>query len=94
MHRVNIIKNLEENLHRCLPGRPVCQFGVPINDPYDLEFGTLEYLMAKQDENWVRYLYVPDDTMRARIRFLKECRNSLAHTNCCTVDQVITTSTC
>lgn len=88
MHRVNIIKNLETDIQRCLQEHPVYQFGVPITDPYDLEFGTLDYLMTKQDENWMRYLYVPDEAMRVRIRFLKECRNSLAHTNCCTVDQV------
>lgn len=88
MHRVNIIKHLETDIQRCLQEHPVYQFGVPITDPYDLEFGTLDYLMTKQDENWMRYLYVPDEAMRVRIRFLKECRNSLAHTNCCAVDQV------
>lgn len=88
MLRVNIIRNLEESLHRCMQEHPIQQFGIPVVDPYDLEFGTLDYLMAKQDENGARYLYVPDEAMRARIRFLKECRNNLAHTNCCTVEQI------
>ena len=88
MIRVKIIKELEENLLRCLHDHPVYQFGEQITDPYDLEFGTLDYLMSKQDENWLRYLYVPDEEMRYRIRFLKECRNCLAHTDCCMVEQV------
>lgn len=86
--RVKIIKELKDSLHECLTAHPIYQFGEQITDPYDLEFGTLVWLMAKQDEHRMRYLYVPDETVRSRICFLKECRNCLAHTDCCTVEQV------
>lgn len=88
MLRIKLIKELEDEIRRCLSERYVLQFGEQITDPYDLEFGTLTWLMAKKDDNWMRYLYVPDENTRYRIRFLKECRNCLAHTDCCTVEQV------
>lgn len=88
MHRVQTIKLLEDSLRQCVQDRSVYQFNEIITDPYDLEFGTLEFLMAKLDENSFRYLYVPDEAMRSRIHFLRECRNCLAHTDCCTVDQI------
>lgn len=88
MLRVKLVKELEDDLRKCLSERYVLQFGEQITDPYDLEFGTLTWLMAKQDDNWMRYLYVPDEDTRHRIHFLKECRNCLAHTDCCSVEQV------
>ena len=84
------IKELEDDLCKCLSERYISQFGEQITDPYDLELGTLTWMMAKQDDNWMRYLYVPDENTRERIRFLKDCRNCLAHMDCCTVEQIQT----
>lgn len=88
MLRIHLIQEHESILRSCLSERYVLQFGEQIIDPYDLEFGTLTWMMAKQDSNHMRYLYIPDETTRHRIHFLKECRNCLAHTDCCTVEQV------
>lgn len=88
MLRTRIIDELREPLVACLREHPISQFGTPITDPYDLEFGTLVWLMSKTDEYAMRYLYVPDEALRQRIRFLRDCRNCLAHTSCCSVEQV------
>lgn len=88
MLRTRIIDELREPLTECLREHPISQFGAPVTDPYDLEFGTLVWLMGKTDEYAMRYLYVPDEALRQRIRFLRDCRNCLAHTSCCSVEQV------
>lgn len=88
MLRTQIIDELREPLAACLREHPISQFGTPVTDPYDLEFGTLVWLMSKTDEYAMRYLYVPDEALRQRIRFLRDCRNYLAHTSCCSVKQV------
>lgn len=88
MLRVNLIQKYEDDLRQCLRERNVQQFGETVTDPYELEFGILTWLMAKTDDGGFRYLYLPDEDTRWRIHILKDCRNSLAHANCCTVDQV------
>ena len=87
-HRMKIIQELEESIKVCLETHDVLQFGQRISEPFDAEFGALEFMMAKHDEYGMRWLSVPDETVRNRIHLLRACRNNLAHSDCCTVEQV------
>lgn len=61
-----------------------------IRDPAEVELGTLSYMMRCKVAADKRMLYVPDEADRQRICFLHNCRNKLAHMNCCTPSEVST----
>ena len=54
-----------------------------ITDPYDLDIGGLNSLVNKQKK-----VYIPDGVLRERIDFLRRCRNSIAHHDCCAPDDI------
>lgn len=89
MQRIKIIKRLYNKLQAILNTEVIEQFGQKVTTPYELEFGTLVFLMAKHDNSGNRCLYIPDETLRNAIINLRECRNLLAHRHqCCSPEQV------
>lgn len=59
----------------------ITQFGEQIDDPFDVELGTLVRMMyLRKNKNKEQYLlYIPDENDRSRIHFLHQRRNELAH---------------
>lgn len=80
--RLSIIEDLEEDIWDLVNSSGIEQFGEQVVNPNDVELGTLSYLMA------TRKLYVPNAAMRDRIRLLRDCRNTIAHRDCCSTEQV------
>ena len=79
MRRTQIVSLLHHEIDRCLSTGKIKQFGEVIDNPADVEFGTMVYMMALSDTNGYRSLYVADESLRKEIHFLRECRNTLAH---------------
>lgn len=88
MRRTEVIRVLEPELKNCLSNHRVEQFDQVISNPMEIEFGTLIYLMARYDDAGYRWIHVPDEQLRSDIHFLRDCRNTLAHGNVCSVDAV------
>ncbi|MBR3763187.1 MAG: hypothetical protein IKK57_01375 [Clostridia bacterium] len=89
LERVNIIRRYEEDLQLALMRNEITQYGARVTDPMEIELGTLSYLISAREKGSDNYiLYIPDEELRNRIRFLRECRNRLAHVNCCTPQQI------
>ena len=88
LERVKLIDKWMINIQDSLSNNHVTQYGVHITNPYDVEIGTLDYLQSHYSSGGGYKLYIPDETDRKRISFLHECRNLLAHVNCCAVCQV------
>lgn len=86
--RLEIIDLLEGPLYECLQTCGIRQYGETLQNPRDMELGTLCYLMAHRRPNGFFELYVPNEELRARILFLRECRNKLAHGNRCTPAEI------
>ena len=59
----------------------ITQFGEQIDNPFDVELGTLVRMMSlRKNKNIEQYLlYIPDEKDRYRIHFLHQRRNELAH---------------
>lgn len=59
--------------------------GNQITDPYEIEIGQLSLLITVRnyDDATQYQLYIPDESLRNRIRFLRTCRNQLAHLKKC-----------
>lgn len=57
----------------------------PIDDPFNVEIGMLDSMLHKRKfgEEDQYLLYLPDQEDREYIRFLRDCRNSLAHLEVC-----------
>lgn len=88
LERVNLIHKYVSEIQSVLDSNNVIQYGEYLDDPIDVELGTLCYLMKKRNENGSYSLFIPDETDRNRIKFLHECRNKLAHVTCCSPEQV------
>lgn len=88
LERVKLIEKWMSNIRDSLLNNHVTQYGVHITNPYDVEIGTLDYLQFHHSCDGRYKLYIPDETDRQRISFLHECRNLLAHVNCCSIHQV------
>jgi hypothetical protein len=88
MERIEIINRYHVSIQQALQDEKASQYGKVITDPIEVELGTLCYLMTRRKEDALYSLYIPDETSRDRIRFLHECRNKLAHVECCTPQQV------
>jgi len=87
--RVSIVRRLFTSIQDALARNEILQYDARITDPMDVELGTLCYMMAAREKGTDGYiLYIPDEELRMRIRFLRECRNLLAHTCCCTPQQI------
>ncbi|MEI3193071.1 MAG: hypothetical protein V8S22_03405 [Lachnospiraceae bacterium] len=54
----------------------------------EVELGSLCYMMSHHQSGDAYMLYIPEEIDRDWIKFLHECRNSLAHVSCCNPDQV------
>ncbi|NLM83540.1 MAG: hypothetical protein GX189_02390 [Clostridiales bacterium] len=88
MERIEIIKRNFAAIKKALEQEVIVQYNEEITNPYDVELGTLCHLMSKRGSDGHYLLYIPDEALRDRIRFLHECRNLLAHAECCSPYQV------
>lgn len=88
LERQKIIDKWHSAIETALKDNQVIQFGVVLTDPTEVELGTLCFMMSHKIHGDYRMLYIPEETDRERIRFLHDCRNKLAHMNCCTPNEV------
>ena len=82
MERISIVRQYEYDLQEALNHHCIKQYNVPVNNPVDIELGTLCYLMD------VGYFHIFEKVIRDRVYFLHECRNILAHASYCDPAQV------
>ncbi len=63
--------------------------GNRIMDPYDVEIGMLLRMttLRQYEDNSQYMFYLPDADVRERVRLLRDCRNDLAHLDCCEPEQ-------
>lgn len=88
--RLRIVEEFRDELASVLERCPQYQFGERVHQPEELEIGTIAYLMIHRAPAppYDYYIYIPDERMRDLIKVLRECRNRLAHRQCCTPEQV------
>lgn len=93
MERMNIVERFYQDIQGALEemadeGIPMKQYEREVESPQDLDIGGLYYLIhcRRPDMNYA--LYMPDEEVRERIGFLRECRNHLAHASCCSAYEV------
>ena len=80
--RIDLIKKWNYEIQKILNEKHVEQYNTPIRDASDVELGTLDFIVNK-------YEYCIEDEKTCEwISFLHECRNLLAHADCCTPEQV------
>ena len=82
MERLKYIKDFYDDIANVLSRETIVQFDEVITQPNDVELGTLHFLIKSFKIN------VPSWADRERVSFLRDCRNKIAHMNCCTVDEV------
>ena len=88
LERVELIERYERQIREVLASGGITQYNQILQEPMDVELGTLSYLMGAKMEDGFYTLYIPSEEDRKRIRFLHTCRNQLAHASCCTPEQV------
>ena len=88
MERIELIEKYRSAINTALAENHIIQYGELISDPIDVELGSLCHMMSHRQDAYMYMLYIPDEEDRDRIRFLHECRNSLAHVSICTPDQI------
>lgn len=88
LERQKLIEKWHSAIEAALKENEVTQFGAVITAPAEAELGTLCFMMGCKVYGDYRMLYIPDEADRERIRFLHDCRNKLAHMNCCTPNEV------
>ena len=88
LERVELIGRYERQIREVLASGGITQYNQILQEPMDVELGTLSYLMGAKMEDGFYTLYIPSEEDRKRIRFLPTCRNQLAHASCCTPEQV------
>lgn len=88
LERQKLIEKWHSAIETALKENEVTQFGAVITAPAEAELGTLCFMMSCKVYGDYRMLYIPDEADRERIRFLHDCRNKLAHMNCCTPNEV------
>lgn len=88
LERVELIGRYERQIREVLTSGGITQYNQILQEPMDVELGTLSYLMGAKMEDGFYTLYIPSEEDRKRIRFLHTCRNQLAHASCCTPEQV------
>ena len=88
LERVELIGRYERQIREVLASGGITQYNQILQEPMDVELGTLSYLMGAKMEDGFYTLYIPSEEDRKRIRFLHTCRNQLAHASCCTPEQV------
>ena len=88
LERTKIISELETDIQRVLDSKAIKQYGELLKEPMDVELGTLCYMLSCTTDDQEYLLHLPDTKIRNRIHFLHECRNMLAHTSCCSPEQI------
>ncbi len=88
LERVELIGRYERQIREVLASGRITQYNQILQEPMDVELGTLSYWMGAKMEDGFYTLYIPSEEDRKRIRFLHTCRNQLAHASCCTPEQV------
>lgn len=88
--RMDIVSSLSGEIQKMLDTHVIYQYNKRLTDPLDMELGTLVYHFSHRSDDYNYYIYIPDEAVRNRIRFLHECRNVLAHSDCLSVKQVYT----
>lgn len=88
LERQRLIAKWYSEIDNALSQNSVQQFGVTLTDPTDVELGTLSFMMSCKVAGDLRMLYIPEDRDRDRIHFLHDCRNKLAHMECCTPGEI------
>ncbi len=88
LERVELIGRYERQIREVLASGGITQYNQILQEPMDVELGTLSYLMGAKMEDGFYTLYIPSEEDRKGFRFLHTCRNQLAHASCCTPEQV------
>ncbi|RRD64247.1 hypothetical protein [Fretibacterium sp. OH1220_COT-178] len=93
IERMGVIQQLRDEIDVALKelssgGCPMKQYEKEVETPEDLDLGGLHYMLHQRKADRMYMLYLPDESLRKRIDFLRCCRNTLAHANCCTVAEV------
>lgn len=88
IERIDIINAHRDSIQQAIDENAILQYGENLIQADDVELGTLCFMMSCKDNMGLRMLYIPDENTRNRIRFLHQCRNKLAHANCCELDEV------
>ena len=86
--RVTLIHRIEPELRALLNAKSVRQFDEIIDNPYDVEWGTLAHEMYQHSINDEYYLKSLTSADRDKIKRYRQYRNNLAHSDCCTLKQV------
>ncbi len=86
--RIQLIVQIKDEITDLLKKREIKQFGDRIENPYEMEWGTLFYAMKLTNINDEYYLKSLTTADRDMIRKYRDCRNTLAHGECCSVSQV------
>lgn len=88
MERVDFIDERYDLIQQALRKNEIIQYKDQISEPFEVELGTLVYMMSHKSEDGLYMLHIPQ-VERERIRFLHECRNKLAHSTCCETELVV-----
>lgn len=88
MERNAIIKKYRSGIEYALQYNDIEQYNEKLVYPEDVELGTLIFLLAKATNSEYRMLYIPEQEVRDRIHFLRDCRNIIAHAKICNPQQV------
>lgn len=88
LERRKLVEKWRSSILDALNTYHVEQFGVVLEDPDEVELGTLSYMMRRTVATDNQMLHITDETDQQRIYFLHTCRNKLAHMNCCTPSEI------
>lgn len=88
LERIQFISENLDIIAAALKNNTVMQFNEIVTNAMDIELGTLCYMMKHWTDDGSYILVVPDETKRHRIQFLHECRNLIAHVDCCSPKNV------
>ena len=81
LERVSIVRSLFSRIQTVLSSYQIEQFNLVLSDPLDVELGTLVFLIHS-------HMKLNDYNLVKRIEFLHDCRNLIAHGNCCSFSQI------
>lgn len=83
IERTKLISTLYDEIKKALTSEDIYQYDVIIEDPNEVELGTLDYLKRSFKIN------IPQSDIRSWISFLHNCRNKIAHMGCCEPEDVV-----
>ena len=88
LERISLIEKWRDKIQEALDKNNITQYNELITDASDVELGCLCYMMKQRTDDGFYVVYIPDEEERNWISFLHECRNRLAHADCCTPEQI------